>query len=504
MGSSVVLGGLAVFPASPCQRDSCAGSVTILTVNDIVAVEQDPALSVHFTVIPDAERLMLVDEAEHSGDRSFCPKLEVRDAGQEEKGCPILVHQRNLRPRKAVPVEVEEVSSSGNSEEGDPPCSERCTHENLKRWMSERFEKLENRFEELRTVDTRKNNPASSQRETGHQNESGIGVTTPFFRNASLQETRTPRPREDDQPKANESDNGRLPRPGENKGDQQQETQSNVIVLYRDVLDVEPESYVLPPEYEVGSPVAWEKTNPNCYRSVGSVRSFHPSWNGRPSSKSKETSEPKGGEGAQQQENELVTGRTPPPVENDAAQVMERVPTTVERTVRRIMTVDPKSGETVEKVPSPMADVKAILKEIDSEFPATEEDERYDSCKDDMSTDSQIQENRGNQVSEPEADSDVVASGGKRHHMRSSKITGVYTPEPRVKKFFKSEEKHEYKPIAKTSRAQYKKFSEILRENPVPTFKISTGHSVSNGFFLEIGEPKKWLSDEVLLSSASS
>ncbi|KAG2305286.1 hypothetical protein Bca52824_033937 [Brassica carinata] len=151
--------------------------------------------------------------------------------------------------------------------------------------------------------------------------------------------------------------------------------------------DVEPESYVLPPEYEVGSPVAWEKTNPNCYRSVGSVRSFHPSWNGRPSSKSKETSEPKGGEGAQQQENELVTGRTPPPVENDAAQVMERVPTTVERT-------DPKSGETVEKVPSPMADVKAILKEIDSEFPATEEDERYDSCKDDMSTDSQIQENR--------------------------------------------------------------------------------------------------------------
>ncbi|KAG2331405.1 hypothetical protein Bca52824_002585 [Brassica carinata] len=131
---------------------ACAVSVTILTVNDIVAVEQDPVLSVHFTVIPDAERLLLVNEAEDSqvtslvqkllcgktfktedfpgGDRSFCPKLEVRDAGQDEKGCPIPVHQRNLRPRKAVPVEVEEASSSGNSEEGDPPCSERCTHEN--------------------------------------------------------------------------------------------------------------------------------------------------------------------------------------------------------------------------------------------------------------------------------------------------------------------------------------------------------------------------------------
>ncbi|KAG2312233.1 hypothetical protein Bca52824_023790 [Brassica carinata] len=117
---------------------------------------------------------MLVDEAEDSqvtslvqkllcgetfktedfpgGDRSFCPKLEVRDAGQEEKGCPIPIHQRNLRPRKAVSVEVEEVSSSGNSEEGNPPCSETCTHENLKRWMSERFEKLENMFEELHTV----------------------------------------------------------------------------------------------------------------------------------------------------------------------------------------------------------------------------------------------------------------------------------------------------------------------------------------------------------------
>nr|VDD52371.1 unnamed protein product [Brassica oleracea] len=68
--------------------------------------------------------------------------------------------------------------------------------------------------------------------------------------------------------------------------------------------DVEPESYVLPAEhavtspgawqkrnptyrYEQGSPVAWEKTKPNCYSSVGSVRSFHPSWDGNSSSKSK-------------------------------------------------------------------------------------------------------------------------------------------------------------------------------------------------------------------------
>ncbi|KAG2307458.1 hypothetical protein Bca52824_027206 [Brassica carinata] len=532
-------------------------------------------LSVHFTVIPDAEWLLLVDKAEDSqvtslvqkllcgetlktedfpgGDRSFCPKLEVRDAQQDEKSCPIPVHQRNLRPRKAVPVELEEASSSGNSEEGDPPCSERCTHENLKRWMSKRFEKLENKLEELRkmncrslgmpegsnhtsrkrkasddpqlrqtfspdsidiqtewqnrkgkkrktvvtrpdekktlsrrrsergkdvSMETIRNNPASSQRETGHQNESDNGVTTPFFGNATLQETRTSSRREDDQLKANESANARFPPPGENKGDHQQETQSNLLVPYGDVLDVEPKSYVLPAEipstfqYEVGSPIAWEKTNPNCYRSVGSVRSFHPSWNGNPSSKPKETSAPKGGGGGseQQQENESVTARTPPPVENDAAQRTgtdnageygeedhdggEQVRTAKKQTQsvghESCQTSNlevPKSGETLEKVPSPMVDVEAIVKEINSEFPATEEDERYDSCKDDMSTDSQIQENRGNQVSELEADSDVVASGGKRHRMISSKITGVYTPNTRVKKLFKSEEKHEYKPI---------------------------------------------------------
>ncbi|KAL0769988.1 hypothetical protein Bca101_035138 [Brassica carinata] len=50
--------------------------------------------------------------------------------------------------------------------------------------------------------------------------------------------------------------------------------------------------------------------------------------------------------------------------------------------------------------------------------------------------------------------------------MRSSKISGVYTPDPRVKKLFKSEETIEYKPIAKMNRTQFKKFAEILRENP--------------------------------------
>nr|VDD11916.1 unnamed protein product [Brassica oleracea] len=126
----------------------------------------------------------------------------------------------------------------------------------------------------------------------------------------------------------------------------------------------------------------------------------------------------------------------------------------------------PKPVEAVGKVAPPKADGEASVKEINAELQGTEDEERYDSCKDDMSTDSQIQDNPRDLCGETDADSEDVGSGGKRHRMRSIKISGVYTPDPRVKKLFKSEEKVEYKPIAKTNRTQFKKFAEILRENP--------------------------------------
>ncbi|CAN7047140.1 unnamed protein product [Brassica oleracea var. botrytis] len=156
----------------------------------------------------------------------------------------------------------------------------------------------------------------------------------------------------------------------------------------------------------------------------------------------------------------------------------------------------PKPVEAVGKVAPPKAGGEASVKEINAELQGTEDEERYDSCKDDMSTDSQIQENPRDLCGETDADSEDVGSGGKRHRMRSSKISGVYTPDPRVKNLFKSEEKVEYKPISKTNRTQFKKFAEILRENPEQMWDIATGHSVCNHFFLEIAEPGKWMSDE--------
>ncbi|CAN7047051.1 unnamed protein product, partial [Brassica oleracea var. botrytis] len=480
-----------------------------------------------------------------------------------------------------------------------------------------------------------------------------------------------------------------FPPSGGNKGDQviaggdgqQQETQSNALVLFGDVLDVEPESYVLPAEhavtspgawqkrnptyrYEHGSPVAWEKTKPNCYSSVGSVRSFHPSWDGNPSSKSKERSAPEGGEGhqkwvgappvgyesgqtsnqndgegleqvsapmgfvealvkeinseipgadeeiratrggerAQPKENESVAARMTPtggidfvqktgddnggesgqtsnqndgerleqvsapmgfvealvkeinseipgadeeiratrggegaqPKENkfvaarmtptagigfaqktggdnggefveedpdggEEARTADKQPQSVDSVETSNMEF-PKPVEAVGKVAPPKAGGEASVKEINAELQGTEDEERYDSCKDDMSTDSQIQVNPRDLCGETDADSEEVGSGGKRHRMRSSKISGVYTPGPRVKKLFKSEEKVEYKPIAKTNRTQFKKFAEILRENPEQMWDIATGHSVCNHFFLEIAEPGKWMSDEETIS----
>ncbi|KAL0660972.1 hypothetical protein Bca4012_097809 [Brassica carinata] len=739
-------GNTATFIDSP---GACSSPSTILTVNEIVAVEEDPDLSVHFTVIPDEERLLLVDQNEDrqvtslvqkllcgetfkpedfpGGDQSFSPKFKVPDAAQGEGACPTPVRQINLRPRNTAPIEVEDISSSRNSREENRQCSERCKHENLKHWISQRFEGMENNIEELRTLickslglpegskrnarkrkamddpqvrhtpspddsivgETEGRNRKGKKRKRlalgmlGKKRCLGVDLEEVSGKNPPSSERESGHQNDDDHAKENESDNARFPPSGGNKGDQQQETQSNALVLFGDVLDVEHESYVLPAEipftfqhavtspgalqkrnptyrYEQGSPVAWEKTKSNCYSSVGSVRSFHPSWDGKPSSKSKERSAPEGGEGhqkwvgappvgyesgqtsnqndgegleqvsapmgfvealvkeinseirgrgnkgnegwgggAQPKENESVAARMTPTAGIDFAQKtgadnggesgqtsnqndgerLEQVSAPmgfVEALVKEInseipgadeeiratrggegaqpkenksvaarmtptagigfaqvktggdnggefveedpdggeearkadkqtQSVDsvetsnmefPKPVEAVGKVAPPKAGGEASVKEINAELQGTEDEERYDSCKDDMSTDSQIQENPRDLCGETDADSEDVRSGGKRHRMRSSKISGVYTPDPRVKKLFKSKEKVEYKPIAKTNRTQFKKFAEILRENPEQMWDIATGHSVCNHFFLEIAEPGKWMSDE--------
>ncbi|CDY63814.1 BnaC01g44520D [Brassica napus] len=73
----------------------------------------------------------------------------------------------------------------------------------------------------------------------------------------------------------------------------------------------------------------------------------------------------------------------------------------------------PKPVEAVGKVAPPKAGGEASVKEINAELQGMEDEERYDSCKDDMSTDSQIQENPRGLCGETDADSEDVGSGGK-------------------------------------------------------------------------------------------
>ena len=76
----------------------------------------------------------------------------------------------------------------------------------------------------------------------------------------------------------------------------------------------------------------------------------------------------------------------------------------------------PKPVEAVGKVGPPKAGVEASVKEINAELQEREDEERYDSCKDDMSTDSQIQENRRDMCAETDADSENVGKQPTTDH----------------------------------------------------------------------------------------
>lgn len=117
----------------------------------------------------------------------------------------------------------------------------------------------------------------------------------------------------------------------------------------------------------------------------------------------------------------------------------------------------PVSGENIQKSGSPIVDVTS-----DTGAPV-DADERYDSCKEDISADTQMQETGADQLSEPEEDSKFGA--GKRQRKRSRKLTGVYEADPRLKKLFDSAKKVEYKPMEETDSAVFEEFRTVLSEN---------------------------------------
>ncbi|KAG5384282.1 hypothetical protein IGI04_035752 [Brassica rapa subsp. trilocularis] len=129
---------------------------------------------------------------------------------------------------------------------------------------------------------------------------------------------------------------------------------------------------------------------------------------------------------------------------------------------------------------------------IGNERSSVEEEENYERCQENILV--AVETLLGSDTDE---DDKSVESGGKLLRKKSQKIHGVYTPDARLKGLFISEKKTEYRPLPKTSRAIFKKFSDILSENLVQQFEIKTSHIVTNSVFLDIATPGKWLSDGV-------
>ncbi|CAN7076219.1 unnamed protein product [Brassica oleracea var. botrytis] len=380
---------------------------------------------------------------------------------KDEKPGGGTVHRRNLHPRKPVVVICNDESSSGDGGTEGPPQTgghlgvpKATISKSRKRKANEdnhgqSESQISGDGNDASEVATKGDTPTLFEREKCFENEYHNTRSPPFDENIADEGMSTPNAAEDClQP--------------EKSG-----TAVTALFVYSNVLLVRSQSYVSPPKStltrryrdEESVPVAWEERNPNLHNSVKTVHASHPASSTYPES------EPK-------------------------------VASTGNKDVGEPVLVE----ENLERVPSPVVEGgphEPPLGEERKPCSLTEEDEKYDSCKEDISNDSQLQEKetqpkRGHPLSDTDDDSNDVESDGKRQRKKSNKIRGVYTPEARLKGLFSSEKKVEYKPIGKTSRAVFNR-----------KFEIKTGTVVMNSFFLNIAEPEKWLSDERYYSWSS-
>ncbi|CAN6983755.1 unnamed protein product, partial [Brassica oleracea var. botrytis] len=136
-----------------------------------------------------------------------------------------------------------------------------------------------------------------------------------------------------------------------------------VLTVYSNVLLVRPQSYVSPPKStltrryrdEEAVPVAWEEKNPNIYNSVKTVHASHPASSTYPDS-----------------QPNVASTRT-----KDVGE-----PVLVEENLEGVLS----------PMPSPVVEGGALEQPLVEErkpySPTKEEDEKYDSCKEDISNDS--------------------------------------------------------------------------------------------------------------------
>ncbi|CAF1811643.1 unnamed protein product, partial [Brassica napus] len=426
----------------------------------------------------------------------------------EEKPEVVPIIQRNLRPRKPAAIVVEDVTSSEHNKPEVPHQSGSSPDKDLKLWLSEQLQNMaRGNYERLETMErnicfhlgvsppnvhnTRKRKADDDSPKTGgiqaqwppcksrrtnstftkpttkihsypqrsaDRLQENIGLTPPYFNKESRDDNDCAHDRT---PPFDEHVNYQEPRtPYAVPDEANAENPITTITIYNPLIFVRPQSYVSPTKSvidelpcisyltptkrfgdEIPVTVTWEETNPHAYTS----------------------------------------GKIAPA-------------TDVETLSRDVSATKTQSAAVTEG-----ASRDSVA--VGNERSPVEEDENYESCQENISIDTLLQEKHHLAVETlpgPDTDEDdnSVESGGKRVRKKSQKIRGVYTPDARLKGLFMSEKKTECMPLPKTSRAIFKKFSDILSENLVQQFEIKTSHIVTNSFFLDIATPGKWTSDE--------
>ncbi|KAG2328040.1 hypothetical protein Bca52824_010768 [Brassica carinata] len=456
----------------------CSGNtVVILNTNDIVAVEGEPDLKVDFSLVPKAERHFWLDEVEDTKVTRLVDHI-----------CVPLV-QRNLRPRKRAAVVIEDLTTPEHNEPDVPPESGRSPNKDFKSWILEQFQNFKKGIYECldqfeKTVSDHFGEPLPNIHKKARGRWEKMTMDTPVVRKVSRTSIKSSgqigrnsnicvlpkfqgtigntQPGFSREPRENNENSTLLtPQFDENASDQEPRTPNAVpdelqtpnplttMTIYRGLLFAQTQSYVSRAKKDdtyIGDKavdVKWDEANPHAYTSVKEV-----------------------------------------PAPDFASTISEDNVGPVSTNL---------SGQKTEAPVIEGGVPHAIA--VQNPTSPVEEEENYESCKENISFDSQLQGKRPRAVEDmpgPETDEDdnYVESGGKRVPKKSQKIRGVYTPDARLKGLFMSEKKAEYRPLPKTNRAIFKKFCDT------PEFAIKTNQIFTNSFFLDIATPGNWLSDE--------
>nr|VDC97131.1 unnamed protein product [Brassica oleracea] len=413
---------------------ACATTVIILNTKDILAVEAEPDVTVHFSLIPEAERHMWLDEVEDLQVNRLVHRLRKQPENAplppEEKPEVVPIIQRNLRPRKPAVVVVEDVTSSEHNELEVPNQSGSSPDKYSKLWLSEQLQNVARGIYER--LETMERNICSH-----------LGVSPPNFHNTRKRKA------DDDSPKTDGIQAQRPPR-------KSMRTNSTVtkpttkIHFYpqrsADRLEEPRAPYAVPDESNAENPVTTcYRRTPPCISDLSPTKRFG-------DEKSVTVTWEETNPHAYTSGKIALASETPPSAD-------------VETLSRDVSATKTQSAAVTEGA---TRDSVAV----GNERSPVEEDENYESCQENISINTPMQEKHPLAVETlpgPDTDEDdnSVESGGKRLRKKSQKIRGVYTPDARLKGLFMSEEKTEYRPLPKTSRAIFKKFSDILTENLV-------------------------------------